>query len=803
MTTPDSPIGQRLRRREDARFLTGQGRYLDDIVFPGALHAVFVRSPHPHARLLGIDAVAARAAPGVEAIVDGHDLARWTAPLHMAPPIDGLLPTTLETLPTAKVRFDGDLVACVVARTRAAAQDAAELVVVDYEPLPALASVPAALAPGAPLVDDALGANLVSHQEFSAGDPAHAFATAHRIVQASFVQHRQTHVPLEPRGCCAEWNEGHQHLTLHLGNQAPHPLRTALAARLRLEELQVTVICPDIGGAFGQKIALGREELTVAALSRQLRRPVRWREERGENLIAAAHAREQTVHTKAAVDPDGRVLALDMQLVEDFGAYCFYPANYIARVVAMILTGPYRIENYRFDVQVVLTNKCGAGPMRAPMAITSWVMDGTLDAVARALSLDPIEVRRRNMLSDADLPYTMATGEVLHDVTPRQTLEVALASFDIAAFRTRQAADRARGIQRGLGICSVVEPTTYGSAFYKAAGIAGSGHEAAWVKVAPSGSVEASVGLMGSGQGYETALAQAVAAGLGVPAEAVRMRMGNTDTAPYGMGSRGARGGTAGGSVLWLAGQKLQRKVCRIAAALLGLNAADDLRLQAGRVERLLGGVWAETGLTLSSIARVAYLEPLRLPPDVEPGLEAHCAYDPPAMTYSNAAHLCEIRLDVETGAITPVRYLVAEDCGTVLNPMITDGQQHGAIAMGLSGALRERVAYDAAGHNVTGSLMDYGLSAAADLPSIEIVPCHTRSARTPTGSKGMSEGGVMGAIGAVTAAVNDALRPFDVVAEAQPLTAAYIQQLLASAGSPEGSAPPNPPIRVRPPCRK
>ena len=775
----DSPIGQRLRRREDARFLTGQARYLDDMAFPGALYATFVRSPHPHARLLSIDAAACRAAAGVETVVDGHDLARWTAPLHMAPPIEGLLPTTMETMPTTKVRFDGDLVACVVARSRGAALDAAELVAVEYEPLPALASTQAALAPNAALVDEAIGTNRISHQTFSHGDPASVFARASRIVKARFVQHRQTHAPLEARGCCADWDEGRQHLTMHLGNQAPHPLRTALAARLRLEESQITVICPDIGGAFGQKIALGREELIVAALSRHLRRPVRWREERGENLLAAAHAREQTVQTRVAVEEDGRVTALEMRLVEDFGAYCFYPANYIARVVAMILTGPYRIGSYQFDVQVVLTSKCGAGPMRAPMAIASWVMDGTLDAVARALSLDPIEVRRRNMLTDADLPYAMPTGEVLHDITPRQTLEAALAAFDVPAFRARQAADRARGIQRGLGVCSVVEPTTYGSGFYKAAGIAGSGHEAAWVKVAPSGSVEASVGLMGSGQGYETALAQAVAAGLGVETDAVRMRLGNTDTAPYGMGSRGARGGTAGGSVLWLAGQKLQRKVCRIAAGLLGLNASDDLRLQAGRVERLLGETWTETALTLSAIARVAYLEPLRLPAEVEPGLEAHCAYDPPAMTYSNAAHICEVLLDPETGVITLVRYLVAEDCGTVLNPMITDGQQHGAIAMGLSGALREQVAYDDSGHNLTGSFMDYALSTAADLPPFEIVACHTRSTRTPTGSKGMSEGGVMGAIGAVTAAVNNAIESFGVVADCQPLTAAYIQQLL------------------------
>lgn len=777
-----NPIGLPLRRREDSRFLSGQARYLDDIVFPGAQFAKFVRSPHAYARILSVDADEARQAAGVKMIVTGDDLARWTKPLRVAPPIEGLLAVTVETMPTRKVRFDGDLVACVIAHSRVAAEDAAELVMVEYETLPAVVSAEAALEPDAVLVDDDLDTNLVSHQSFSAGDPERRFAEAAHVVEARFAQHRQTHAPMEPRGCCAVWDVGREHLTMHVGNQAPHPYRTALAARLGISESQVTVICPDIGGAFGQKIALYREELAVAALARVLKRPVRWREERGESLLGAAHAREQDGMTRAAVKADGRITALELRSVEDFGAYCFYPANYIARVVAMILTGPYRISDYAFDVQVVLTNKCGAGPMRAPMAITSWVMDGTLDAVATTLGLDPIEVRRRNMLSQADLPFTMPTGEVLHDVTPRETLEAALAAFDVGNCRARQAADRARGVYRGLGLCSVVESTTYGSVFYKAAGIAGSGPEAAWVKVAPSGSVDAAVGLMGSGQGYETALAQAVAGGLGVSADAVRMRMGNTDIAPYGMGSRGARGGTAGGSALFLAGQILQRKICAIAGGLLGLNSGEDLRLRDGRIERCIANDWQDFGLGLVDIARIAYLDPVRLPDGMEPGLEAHRAYDPPPMTYSNATHLCEVVVDTETGVVTPTRYLLAEDCGTVLNPMITDGQQHGAVALGLGGALREQVVFDEDGHNLTGSFMDYAMSTAADLPPIEIIACHTPSLRTPTGSKGMSEGGVMGALDAVSLAVGDALAPFGVRLERQPMSPMAIHALLKDA---------------------
>lgn len=776
-------IGRPLPRREDARFLTGQGRYLDDMAFAGALVARFVRSPHAHALIRGIDTAAALAVPGVEMVATGADLARWTVPGRLAPGVEGLLPVVNEAMPLTKVRFDGDLVACVVACDRLVAEDAAELVVVDYEPLPPVVSVEAAMAEGAPLVDEALGTNRVAHQTYAMGDIEGRFASAYRVVEARFEQHRQTHVPMEPRGCCAIWDEGQQHLTIHIGNQAPHPYRTALAVRMGLLESQITVISPDVGGAFGQKIVLQREDLTCAALSRALKRPVRWREERGENLLSSAHAREQTVVSRAAVDAEGRVSALAIEVVEDFGGYCFYPANYLTRMMVLSLTGPYRIGAYSYDIEIVLTNKCGAAPMRAPMAMGSWVMDGTMDAIARSLGLDPIEVRRRNMLTEADLPHPMPEGVAMQDVTPWLTFEQALTAFDVSAFRIRQTADRACGIYRGLGICSVIESSTYGSAFYKTSGIPGSGYEAGWVKVAPSGAVDASCGLMGSGQGYETALAQAVAGGLGVEAETVRMRMGNTDIAPYGMGSRGARGGTAGGSVLFLAGQTLQRKICAIGAGLLGLNSDDDLRLYEGQLERLLDGTWTDAGFSLADIARIAYFDPARLPPGMEPGLEAHRAYDPPPMTYANSTHLCEVVVDTETGLVTPVRYLLAEDCGTQLNPAIVAGQQHGAVAMGLSGALREHIVYDADGHNVTGSLMDYGIAAAGDLPPIEIVSHHSPNTRTPTGSKGMSEGGVMGAVGAVTLAVNDALAPFGVVADRQPLTPPAVLALLRGQG--------------------
>ena len=777
-------IGRPLPRKEDYRLLTGQGRYLDDIIVPGALHACFVRSPHAHARIRSIDTTRARSMPGVVSVVTAAELMQWTTTLRMAPAIEGLLPTEITALPSDKVRFQGDPVVCVVATDRYLAEDACESVEIDYELLPAVLSYEAAVAAGAPLVDESLPTNLVAHQTFEKGDVSGRMRAAHAIVETFFSQHRQTHLPIETRGCLAIWDGGREHLTFHIGNQVPHPLRTQLAGRLRLSESQVTVVCPDVGGGFGQKIALYREELTVAALARHLRRPVRWREDRMENLQGASHAREQTCRVRAGVDRDGRILAIELAIAEDFGAYCFYPANYLARVVAVMLTGPYRVDSYAFDVKVALTNKCGAGPMRAPMSITSWVMEGTIDAIARELKLDPVEVRRVNTLRRQDMPYTMATGEVVEDVTPAETLEAAVAAVDYEAFRKRQSAARREGRYLGLGLCTVVESTTYGSRYYKMAGIPGSGHEAVWVRIEPSGAVNAAAGLMGTGQGYETALAQAVAEGLGVDASNVRITLGNTDVAPYGMGSRGARGGTAGGGALYLCAGKARDKVLAIAAAMLKLNSASELRMVAGAVERRVEGRWVETGLTLAQIARTAYLDPLALPEGLDPGLDFSLSYDPPPMTFSNATHACIVEVEVATGRVKIERYLAAEDCGTVLNPLIVEGQQHGAIAMGLSGSLFEQVVYDPeTGQNVTSTLADYLVATSCELPNFEIIPMHTPNRRTPAGIKGMAEGGVMGAIGALSNAVSDALAPFNVRVERQPLNPQAIRELLRGAG--------------------
>ncbi len=770
MPGQDSPLGRRMTRKEDRRLLLGRGRFTDDLADPpGTLHAVFVRSPHAHARLLSVQAPAL---PGV-VVLTGAELAPLVTPLRLAPPIEGLLPVEMPVLPTDHVRFVGDLVALVLAPTRIAAEDAAELVEVDYDPLPAIANLTQAKAADAPLVDASLPSNRVSHQAFATPGLAAAFAAAERVVEARFGQHRQTHAPMEPRGCLALWDVGREHLTMRIGTQAPHPYRSAIAGRLRLAEHQVTIDSPEMGGGFGQKIIPLREDLCCAAAARLLDAPVRWRETRGENLIAALQAREDVVTTRAVVSAQGDLLALDCRIEADFGAWCFFPANYMARVIALILPGPYRLREYGYDVQVFLTHKCPSGPMRAPMAITSWVMEGTMDAIARDLGLDPLEVRRRNSIGLADMPYTTAVGERYDALSPRETLEAAATAVDYAALRA------ARGDRLlGVGLCTVVESTTYGSAFYKAAGIPGSGHETASLRVEPSGAVITSCGLMGSGQGYETTLAQAAAGGLGCRVEDVAVQLGNSDTAPYGMGSRGARGATAGGGATYTAGLRLKAKVLEIAGAMLGRNNAEGLDLHEGQV--LLHG--APAGLALADVARLAYLDPLRLPPCLQPGLHEVFAYDPPAMTYSNSTHACVVEIDAETGTLRILRYVVAEDSGTRINPLVVEGQTHGATAMGLSGAMLEHCAYGEDGQALAGSFMDYALARADDLPGFELLHMDTPSPRTPAGIKGMAEGGVMGAIGAVMNAVNDALAQRGARLDSQPASAARIWAALRPA---------------------
>jgi aerobic carbon-monoxide dehydrogenase large subunit len=773
-----SYVGAALSPRETKKLVLGRGSYIGDLTMPGMLHAAFVRSPHAHARIRRVDVDAARKQPGIVAVLTGHDLAPVTAPLRIAPPIDGLLPMEMSTLPTDKVRFVGDPVACVIGEQRDQVEDACTLVDVAYEPLPAVIDPERAQDPGLPLVDETIPANRAYAGVFASGEVAAALSAADRVVEVRFHQGRQTHVPLEPRGCLASWLPGDETLTFWHSTQIPHPMRSALASRLGVSESAVRVITPDVGGGFGQKIPLYREELATAAASRLLGRPVRWIETRRENLLAALHAREDIVDVRAAVKSDGTILGLDVKILTDFGAYAYFPANYMARVIGMMVPGAYRLRDYRYAITAVLTNKCPAGPYRAPMLICSWVTEGTIEAIARALELDSIEVRRRNMLTESDLPYTTASAMIYRSVYPRDTLERALAAFNYAERRREQARARAAGRIAGIGVATYVEPNTYGSEFYKTAGIPGSGHDAAIVRIEPSGAVAAQIGVVSQGQTHLTTVAQALADELMVPMEKIRIQSGDTAAAPYGMGTRGARGGMVSVGAALGAARVLKQKLLRIAAHLLEAPH-EDLELVDGSI-RVRGA--PTSGMTIAQLAQKAYFAPTDLPPGMEPGLEATHAFDPPPLTFSSGTHICQVEIDPETGGVTIPRYLIVEDCGRMLNPRVVEGQLHGATAQGLGGALLEEIVYDADGQNHSATLLDYAIPTAALMPSFEVEHLERLDPNTPLGMKGMAEGGVMGASAAISNAVADALAPLGVAAGRQPFTARRLAEALRAA---------------------
>ena len=771
-------VGAALSPRETRKLCLGRGSYIEDLTAAGLLHAAFVRSTHAHARIRRLDVGAARRAPGIAAVLTGDDVAHMVSPLRIAPSIEGLLPMEMPALPTDKVRFVGDLVACIVGEERYQVEDACALVDVEYTPFTAVVDPEHAADPGAPLVDETIPANRAYCGVFAHGDVDTALGAADRVVEVRFHQGRQTHAPLEPRGCLASWLPGEETLTFWHSTQIPHPVRSALAARLGISEAAVRVITPDVGGGFGQKIPLYREELVTAVAARLLARPVRWIETRRENLLASLHAREDIVDVRAAVKADGTILGLDARILADFGAYAYFPANYMARVVGMMIPGAYRLREYRYAISAVLTNKCPSGPYRAPMLICSWVTEGTVDAVARALALDPVEVRRRNMLTESDLPYATVTGLTYRSVYPRDTLERALSTFGYDDRRRAQAKARADGRITGIGVATYVEPNTYGSEFYKTAGIPGSGHDAAIVRIEPSGGVSAQIGVVSQGQGHRTTVAQALADDFTIPIEQVRVHSGDTAAAPYGMGTRGSRGGVVSAGAALGAARALKQKILRIAAHLLEAPL-EDLEFAHGRVQ--VRGAPA-SGVTLAQIAQKAYLAPMELPPGMEPGLEATHAFDPPALTFSSGTHVCEVEIDRETGGVTIGRYTIVEDCGRMLNPRIVEGQLHGATAQGIAGALLEEIVYDANGQNHSATFLDYAVPTAACLPSFEVEHVERPDPGTPLGMKGMAEGGVMGASAAISNAVADALAPLGVDAGPQPFTARRLAERLRTA---------------------
>ena len=783
-------IGAPLRRLEDARFLTGQGQYVADLLLPGTLHAAFLRSPHAHATITRVDPSRAGRAAGVTACVTSAELGGRVRPLVAPSRMKSYRPTEFPALARGKVRYVGEAVAVVVGENRYVAEDALDLIDVEYAPLPVVADAEAALAPSSPLVHETAAANTLLSRTFTQGDATTALTAAAVVVGDRFRFHRHAGVAMENRACLAQYRPVEGLLTLWTSTQVPGIVRDALAEVLGLPARRIRVVAPDVGGGFGVKTVVYPEEVAVCALSMALGRPVKWVSDRREDLLASTQAWDEIIDAQLGVDADGAIRGLRARVVADVGAYSIYPWTASIEVIQVVsfLPGPYRVPHYDAEAVGVATNKAPMGPYRGVgRPVSVFVMEALLDRAARRLGMDPVEMRRRNLIGADELPYRSPSGIVWDSGAFRESLERACAAADYESLRLEQARGRAAGRYLGIGLASYVELTGVGSAIPVSPGAdIATGTEGVTVRIDPGGGVTAVFGLACHGQGHETALAQVVSAELGVRVEDVRVMLGDTALSPHGTGTYASRSAVLGGGAAILAARALRDKALTIAAHQLEV-APHDLQLMDG-VIAVRGA--ADRAVRLAQVAAAAYAGGKRLPPGLEPGLEATRFYDPYFGTASNATHLAVVEVDAATCAARVLRYLVVEDCGRIINPLIVEGQAVGGVVQGIGAALLEEVVYADNGQLLTGSLMDYPIPTAAELPSVEVVHLEIPSPTTLGGFKGVGEGGTIGAPAAVANAVADALAPMGIAISELPVTGERLFRLLARAGAVTASRP-------------
>jgi carbon-monoxide dehydrogenase large subunit len=772
-------VGAQVRRVEDPRVLLGKSRYVDDIHLPGTVALTFVRSPYAHARITRIDVSAAKAHPDVHAVLTGADLAGVIPPLRVEyDPVRAPRHKSCDwpVLAHDKVRFVGEAVAAVVATNRYVAEDAAALVEVEYDPVDVVWDMEKALEPGSPLVHEEWGDNVMQVLQAEIGEVAKAFQEADCVIAERFVTGRHMALPIETRGCLASYEAAADSLTLWTSTQLPHVVRSHLALILNFPEHHIRVIAPDVGGGFGLKAHIFAEEVLAVYLTRQLGRPVKWSEDRREHLTASLHAKHQVVQAELALKKDGTILGLTGRFISDVGAYSDYPwsAALEAGHAASAMPGPYKIPAYRFEALSIATNKTTIGPYRGVgLPIAVLVMERLLDLAAQKLSLDPAELRLRNMIRKEEHPYTTITGAEVESGSHQESLHKALEMLGYKDFRMQQQQVRAQGRYIGVGLGCYIEGTAPSSAAFQAMGATIGGYESATVRMDITGKVTVLVGTHSHGQSHETTFAQVAADELGVPLADVKIIEGDTTAVPYGWGTWGSRSAVTGGGAIILASGKVREKLLR-AASRFSEVPADDLELAQGVVRR------KQDGATLLSIKETAQQVLLARVAGEEPGLEATSHYEPPLSTHANATHLATVEVDIETGQVKLLRYIVVEDCGTIINPLVVDGQIQGGVAQGIGTALYEQALYDENGQFLTGTLMDYLVPTAADVPRVEIGHIESPSPYTPGGIKGMGEGGAIAPPAAIANAVTDALAPFGVRVNEIPLTPERVLNCIA-----------------------
>jgi carbon-monoxide dehydrogenase large subunit len=785
-----SLVGAPIRRVEDERFLRGEGAYLADVHLPGTKYLAIVRSTVAHARIVRVDIAAARSASGVVAAFTGPDLARVTNPLSHLLPMPTIKPLEWYVLATDKVRFVGEPVAVVVADSRYLAEDAAELVEVDYDELPVVVDPEDALRDGAPRLYDEWADNVFLSAAYGTGDLDSAFASADGVLRERFRHHRVIGLPLEGHGATAQYDRASGRLLVYASSQQPHNLRTVISDVTGLSEAKIRVVAPDMGGGFGNKQHFMREELLVAAVAQQVNGPVSWVQDRTESLTASVHSRDQLHDVEVAYRNDGRVLAIRARIVADVGnPVLYFTGAAPALVTTSLMTGVYDIPNYAYELQCVATNKCPVGAYRGfgqPQAI--FTVERVMDLVASAVGLDPAEVRARNFIPDTPRPWSSPTGAQYDVGSFGEQLDAVLDAVSYLEFRDRQAAARAEGRYVGIGLASMVEATAPN--LHCVAGRFG-GFEMAIVTIQPDGHVNVVVGTKSQGQGHETAFAQVVADTLTIPTEHVDVQEGDTAVLPYGMGTWGSRSAVMGGGVLLRAARQLRERMRAVAANMLQVDV-EAVDLDAGMFSA------GEARVPFAAVAGAAYLHTFLLPPGAEPGLSTVVGYDPGntsafpdehghmnvAATYATAACAVVVEVDPHLGTVRIDDAVIAHYCGTIINPMIVDGQILGAWAQALGSVFLEEVAYDADGQPLSASLLDYRIPTCGGVPRPRVVH---REHPSPLegGFRGAGEAAIIVCPPAIANAIEDALRPLGVAIRQTNLGPARLRALVREHGVP------------------
>jgi carbon-monoxide dehydrogenase large subunit len=762
-------VGRSLRRKEDPRLITGRASYVDDINLTGQLWAAWVRSPEAHARIVSIDTSAAKARDGVRAVYTHEDLDMEAGlPMAWVPP--GVEVNTPDHWVLAKgaVKHVGDPVALVVGDDRYAVVDAAEDVVVDYDPLPVVTDPEAALEDGAPLVHEQFGTNKVCEWSLGGGDLEAGFAEADVIVERRVVNHRIAGAAIEPRGVLAEYRA--DKLTVWSSTQVPHFLRLFLSMLLGVSEDRVRVVAPEVGGAFGSKLQIYAEEIGCAWASRKLGRPVKWIETRSEGMMVTHHGRDQIDTVRVGAKRDGTITAWHTKILADLGAYQMLLTPMIPPLSGFVMCGVYKTPAVQTDVVNVMTNKFPTDAIRgAGRPEATHLIEVVMDQLAAELGMDPLELRRKNFIPPFSEAHETPIGVAYDSGNYAGALDKLLEHIDPAQVRQEAEGLRAKGIYRGIGFCTYTE--ICGNAPSRIVGpggfgLQGGGWESATVRVHATGAVTVYTGTSPHGQGHETGFAQIVADRLGVDPQQVDVIHGDTQTGPFGLDTYGSRSVAVGGEAMARAAKKVADKAKAIVAHQLEADPA-DIELVDGKF--IVRGS-PEKGMALADVAGAAYV-PENLPEGMEPGLDEQTFYDPDNFVFPFGAHACVVDVDAETGKVDIVRYVAVDDCGPAINPLLIDGQVHGGITHGLGQALFERVHYDETGQLVTGSFVDYALPTAAELPSYETDRTETPSPVNSLGVKGVGEAGTIAGSATVTNAVLDALRPLGVSYMNMPLT--------------------------------